>query len=135
MILVISCGNIQEDLEDLININEKRKFEKTDPTFNHYVLEFQNKYNHQTNKEINISDIPVNFYKMEKINKEGVLGICYKYSNGDKEIIINKEWWNNHDECYRQVLINHELGHCALNRKHKSDVEDGVALSVMFQWL
>jgi hypothetical protein len=45
-------------------------------------------------------------------------GICYRYSDGTREIYIDKLQWDNMSLYSRQVLIFHEMGHCDLGLKH-----------------
>ena len=45
-------------------------------------------------------------------------GICHSWSDGHREITINKKYWDNYSDKQREQLIFHELGHCALNRDH-----------------
>lgn len=47
------------------------------------------------------------------------VGVCTLYSNGNWEIIIDKEYWENTSRESRIGLIFHELGHCILHRGHE----------------
>ena len=55
------------------------------------------------------------------------VGVCRTWSNGDREVLINKDWWNGTTDPYRKILIFHELGHCYFNRSHDSTKETNVA--------
>ncbi|RLD64901.1 MAG: hypothetical protein DRI84_07900 [Bacteroidetes bacterium] len=50
-----------------------------------------------------------------------VIGVCYYYSNGDREIYIDPSFWYHDNTTYldRELLIFHELGHCDLGRDHE----------------
>lgn len=62
-----------------------------------------------------IGDIPINFGDTENPYYKGV---CFEYSDGTKEIIIDQNWWEAVDEYNRESLLFHELGHCRLGRDH-----------------
>jgi hypothetical protein len=48
-------------------------------------------------------------------------------------IRINKEQWNRLGETARRILLFHELGHCVLNRDHRTDLRsDQSPASIMF---
>ena len=98
--LFVSCG--KDPFSDLIHRKETdpRMFDKTNPVFDSYAVEFQKKH-------------------------EDVMR---------KEIRINQHWWATASECDRKVLINHELGHCALNRGHKDSRDGNLKLSQMNSW-
>jgi hypothetical protein len=65
-----------------------------------------------------VVDIPINFGDPEN---EQFAGVCFVYPDGKKEIIIQKEIWDNINYVQKQVLIFHELGHCALGRSHDDE--------------
>ena len=132
--LFVSCG--KDPFSDLIHRKETdpRMFDKTNPVFDSYAVEFQKKHEDVMRKEIRISHIPINFADTEKDGDENTIGICYSWSSGKREIIINQHWWATASECDRQVLINHELGHCALNRGHKDSRDGNLKLSQMNSW-
>ena len=96
-----------------------RQFSTTDGGFLSYITTFENngkiEFNDPTFK---VTNVPVNFGDTE--NPEFV-GVCFTYSNGDKEIIIDKQWWDRVSPTSRESLIFHELGHCALNRVHNDE--------------
>jgi len=82
----------------------------TDPVFVKYI----NKFNIEMNMSTNIS---TTFKKMD----DKYAGICHSWSDGHREITINKKYWDNYSDKQREQLIFHELGHCALNREHNDD--------------
>ena len=59
------------------------------------------------------------------------VGVCIKYNNGDREILINKEAWDTFSDAKKEILIYHELGHCSLNRNHDDSLFNNKKTSVM----
>ena len=119
-----SCGvplPLQSDLM-IRGENAVRQFSTTDSAFTSYVEEFE-----QLGKTINqdvkfeVGDIPINF---GNIKNESYQGVCYTYTDGTREVIIRKSWWDNHTDDYRRSLIFHELGHCRLDRDHLDETHE-----------
>jgi hypothetical protein len=72
----------------------------------------------------------INFYFADiKGPDTNTVGLCY---SGNKEIFIDREYWNNAREKDKERLIFHELGHCFLKRNHKNEKNiNGECLSYM----
>jgi hypothetical protein len=49
------------------------------------------------------------------------VGVCTMYSNGNWEVIVDREYWLNTSRDSRIGLIFHELGHCVLKRMHSDE--------------
>jgi len=117
-----SCG-IKDALKDIVYKDELqggRQFQSTDPTFSNYVTGFEAAASSELgDPNFAVGDIPINFGDTENPEFQGV---CFVYSDGSKEIIIKKEWWDGAHEFYRRSLIHHELGHCRLNREHDDEL-------------
>lgn len=63
--------------------------------------------------------IPIEFIKgFQKLN---VVGTCY-YNL--KKIMIDRDYWDSVDYVGKRILIYHELGHCALYKKHTNTTND-----------
>ncbi len=112
-----SCGLPLSMRNDRVSKSvETRQFTSTDPTFSTYISSFERIAIEKTgDTSFRIGDIPINFGDTENPHFQGV---CFEYSDGSKEVIIKKEWWDSADENYRESLLFHELGHCRLNREH-----------------
>jgi hypothetical protein len=114
-----SCGLISNFDHQEKGVGYTRQFTSTQSGFLSYVSTFENYAKIELNNpSFVVSDVPINFGDTE--NSEYV-GVCFTYSNGDKEIIIDKEWWDRVSPTSRESLIFHELGHCALNRAHNNE--------------
>lgn len=60
-------------------------------------------------------------------------GICSGMGTGAKVVIINSLHWSTLGEEEKEQLVFHELGHCALNRQHREDLNpDGSPVSIMY---
>lgn len=79
-----------------------------------YVQEFEALWERKVNFTIIYGDVP-----------NGYIGVCRKWSDGHREVYIDREWWEDTwtDESDKAVLIFHELGHCALGRGHLDDYD------------
>lgn len=115
--LFSSCGL---KLKDHQQVDGTREFNTSDPAFNSYVNKFESKAKTETgDSNFTIGDIPINF---KELPEGDVQGLCNEYSDGTKEILIKRSWWNNVDEGLRESLLFHELGHCRLGRNHNDDM-------------
>jgi hypothetical protein len=72
----------------------------------------------------------INVYFTDE-RKEGVVGTCYKWTDGHREIAILRSYWDNASHASRIALMAHEIGHCGLNRGHRDDIHNGYPLSLM----
>lgn len=77
---------------------------------------------------VNTSEIDIRFVR----SMEGtVIGMCFYMS--PRFILINKSWWDRANETQREMVIYHELGHCALNREHSTRIlASGAPASIMY---
>jgi len=63
-----------------------------------------------------------------------IIGECITYTNGQKEIIIDEEYWNAPEigDGDREELIFHELGHCQLGLVHVNTLlPNGMPTTIM----
>ncbi len=90
-----------------------------DATFQKYVDTFLAE-GKKRNIELNLSDegITVQFGNTD-LNGKTYGGITFQATH---TININKTYWDNSSELYRETLMLHELGHLLLKRIHKSTV-------------
>lgn len=49
---------------------------------------------------------------------DGILGQCQLYYNAPPKITIEPDTWNGTEDCFKEILMMHELGHCKLRRDH-----------------
>ena len=133
LILLASCGIKQEQDKEY----------RIDPAFSAQVNNFYNI--HANNSDLQRDDLVVEF---DSSIQYPTLGVCQtQYSEkkgtlGFKKTIkrtpvikISLEW-NTMSEARRFALIDHELGHCLLNRGHRNDdLGNGQAASIMNEYI
>lgn len=59
--------------------------------------------------------------------EDNVVGVCYTYVNGLREIKVSKRFWFNNSYATKEQLIFHELAHCEAGLDHddKEIVKNG----------
>jgi hypothetical protein len=101
---------------------DPRKFHTIDPELVPYYAMYEDWYN------VTIYDIPINF----DILTNNQVGVCQTWSNGYREIRIEKAYWEAATEKEKIELVFHELGHCQQGRGHTSTyLTDGCPVSLM----
>lgn len=130
-----SCG--LPFLTDVRDSGETRQFSTSNPAFDSYKAKFEQEGRARLGQPgFVIGDIPINFGDTEGPYNQG---LCIKYSDGTREIIIREAWWETQGESYRESLIFHELGHCRLDRDHHNDEtnvgNNSVKSSMMNQYI
>ncbi len=109
--------------DDLIykNAQSIRQFNVTNADLRPYVDRFAEKYlTYGGHLEVKISEIPVNFG-----DTGDKVGVCLIYTNNEREVLVDLEWWNKQGNRRKELLIFHELGHCALGRHHDDSKVEG----------
>lgn len=67
---------------------------------------------------VNVTHISIRFGSLSG----STVGLCTSWSNGDREIIIDFEFWDYLSEDAREQLMYHELGHCAMDLIHDATI-------------
>lgn len=107
--LVISCGPNKGGFA-----TDPRSFKNTNSIFEPYInLYIENK------RSGLYYDIPVQFGELDGLT----IGLCTRWSNGYRQIEIDKEYWDSASERYRLSLIAHEFGHCDLLKDHSPSID------------
>jgi hypothetical protein len=121
LLLSVSCGTPMG--ADMIyeSTSSIRQYHVTNEDLIPYVNRFKEKYlEHGGALVVKIEDIPVNF------GDTGTkVGVCLIYTNGEREVLVDLAWWDNQSSRRRELLIFHELGHCALGRDHQDRKVEG----------
>jgi hypothetical protein len=122
LFLITGCG---KNLEDFIRMGKPAlKKAKTDPIFAPFVNSFQEEFNLRVK-------VPIVFKTIEK----RYAGVCLVYSNGYREININKDLWAYYSYEQREQLIYHELGHCVFNKGHDNTTREDCPHSIMRSYM
>jgi len=62
----------------------------------------------------------------------GTHGRCNQFTSGTKQVLVDSAWWNRATDLEKEYVIFHELGHCALDRRHLDTRNaDGTCASMM----
>lgn len=69
------------------------------------------------------------------VENDKYAGVCYFWSNGYREIKINKNHWANYNESQREVLIFHELAHCEFDLSHDDNKSGYCPYSIMRSYM
>lgn len=67
--------------------------------------------------EMNISVGPINDFNIGLITPTAI-GICLFFTK-PRTIIISEDFWETASDVEKEMVVFHELGHCALSRMHK----------------
>jgi len=118
LLLITGCG---KGFQDFINIGEPNfKKAKTDPIFTPFIQSFEAEFNRRVKVPIVLKTI-----------KQGYAGVCLVYSNGYREIRINKDSWDYYNHEQKEQLVYHELGHCVFNKDHDNTLRENCPNSIM----
>ncbi len=72
--------------------------------------------------DVNANSIDISFENIPK-NKEGQTTLAYCNYNKQK-ISVNIDTWYKSTNIRQELIVLHELGHCALNRLHSTKVKE-----------
>lgn len=118
----IGCSSFAEPHNYVELLTIKLRPNHVDPELERYVLDFEKEYR-----------VTVNIYVgMESNLDNNYIGECWRFEDGYKEVVIEKEWWNKATILRRRSLVFHELAHCLFGRKHiEGKFKDGCPISLM----
>lgn len=69
--------------------------------------------------------------EVERIVEDGVAGTC-QFGRHIHHVTIDEDYWNQASQLWREMVVFHELGHCALDRGHlETENSNGACLSIM----
>lgn len=134
MILFTSCGELL-DTFDVIDKEyvggDPRKFTETNPIFFRYKNNYERLHVRTLGKDADTTSIPINL--VDSLD-DATMGVCFRWLGSKyREILINQNRWYRLSTRERELLINHELGHCHLNRDHDNSTDYRGPLSIMNQ--
>lgn len=116
ILILVGCGADNPfPILDHIKLYRPGDMNQEPPFIHEEVLEYYGKF--LDIYGLSPFDIPVDF----RDQKLPVVGICIEYSNGDKEIQLDRKAWDSFSKAEREMLVFHELGHCLLNLGHYNE--------------
>lgn len=128
LLIIVGCGKLDRKSDEK-PIRDDRVFSDRDTAFYSEVNQFLIHEDQYNGTRSDSGNIPINFYEF-LAPKE--IGRCTAYNiTKQKEIFIDPHWWKKASKEDREILIFHELAHCALGREHSDGEFNGVALSIM----
>lgn len=107
LLLLVACGQPQTLNKDLFKPTTDFKHVR-EPELESYFKQFEELTGLST------ENISTKFQTQEGM----VVGMCYSWDTGEREIQVAYYFWDVASELERQNLILHEAGHCALNLGH-----------------
>ena len=126
--VLISCDT--DDAPDEVPAVIEGTFPGVDERLWPYVARFQ--------QEASERDIIVDLVALgitgviEIIDEENVAGICSFNSRASNHVMIDQEFWESAPDLFKEFIVFHELGHCALLRDHREGAdENGRCISMM----
>ncbi len=70
--------------------------------------------------------------RITPINEEHIAGTCQFRGSLPRLVTIDSDFWNRSGDLFKEFIVFHELGHCALLRDHdESESPRGICLSIM----
>lgn len=95
-----------------------------------YIERFEAYYNNTVEYSVTFTDT---------MDNPAWVGVCYIYETGNRNVEINRHYWEDASDNEKEELIFHELGHCTLNRDHRSDKiaykNSSVPISIMYPYV
>ncbi len=126
--LFSSCRK-EEDLSDF-NLAEDQNPAEVDLSLANY---FQNFETEALKRGVVIDLDALNISgEFQEIREDGVAGTCTYGSHQPGQIVIDQTFWNQAGFFLREMIVFHELGHCALMLDHREGLNaNGTCASIM----
>ena len=112
LLMLASCGKVDPNRVTVV-----------DEAFIPYISRFEAEI------EVSADGIDMNFSDL----KGNIVGVC-EVGWKERSVLIDKEFWDSSSESEKEELIYHELGHCAMNLDHDSELikDGGCPKSIMY---
>lgn len=120
-LILVGCSDGGQEVSDFIF---KAKLPGEDPTLSNrlpVVIDdefkpFVGTFEGITNTKVAIR---IQFDKLESATQ---IGVCFSWTDGNREVYIDRATWPTLSTLGKEQLILHELGHCILNRPHLEEL-------------
>jgi len=96
-------------------------------TVSPYIRSFDSYYYRFKGGTLPINNLKITMVK--SLSNSQAIGTCHSIS---KEIKILESYWTRASDSQKKLLVYHELAHCYLNRPHKSQLVNGIPVSIMY---
>ena len=125
---IFSCQK-EETISEEVNLSEKQ-YPGVDPALWPFFRSFE-KEGAIRGLNIDLKSIEITGV-IEELEEEGVAGQCSYASHQPNHIVIDRQFWLNSSDLYKEFVVFHEIGHCFLLRDHREDqYDDGTCVSLM----
>lgn len=126
LFILTSCSSVQQ-------ADNKPEFPSNyvDSTFNPIIDSFIYEARLH-NTEVDLSHGSIVFANIRVNKKDTTLGYCRWDDKGNWIIRIHEPSWSKLGEYRQEVLVFHELAHCALDRRHCGKTKAEKPISIMF---
>ncbi len=122
VLLTLSCSKEIIDLE--------KKYPNVDPDLWSYYEEFEAEAD-KRGLSYDLNNLNISG-EIQEIHQSGVAGSCQYGSAINNHVTIDKTFWNRASDFTKEMVVFHELGHCALLRGHdERQNRAGLCLSIM----
>lgn len=85
-----------------------------DEEFKPYLQDFINRMEAHGHSHYDLEKLSINFKQL----KSPVVGTCYRFYDGNREILLDEVYWSQLSPYRKQALFYHEAVHCLCNRNH-----------------
>lgn len=124
-----ACQNDGEELQ-LVDEPETRSFPNVDPALWSYYADFESEASRR-GLDIDLVEMRISG-DFEDIEGEHIAGQCAYGRFTPGAVTIDTEFWRAASGRFREMVVFHELGHCALFRGHSEEtLNNGACASIM----
>lgn len=122
--ILTSCNYNKEEGNTVVSLLESEEF-------NVFKQLFEDEA-YLRNINLSTSSIKIGFTDSSHFQEITKSGVAY-CQRDTKQIVVNKDSWDNYSEIKKEIVIFHELGHCLLDKDHDNHEHKGEKLSIMHE--
>ena len=128
--LIFSCQKDNTDAELVEENFEERQYPGVDPVLWPFFRAFEDE-GRARGLNIDLKSIEITGV-IQELEEDGVAGQCSYASHRPNHIIIDRQFWLNSSDLYKEFVVFHEIGHCFLLRDHRETrYDNGTCVSIM----
>ena len=130
LLLFFSACKKENLIEDTPILKEEKAYPNVPKTIWIYFQRFEEAAEKQGIAiDLNAQNISA---EIMEITEDGVAGTCSYGSHQPEHIVIDKTFWKETSDLFKEMIVFHELGHCSLFLGHREEVNaDGTCASIM----
>lgn len=112
LLTLTACGSGSNQELDYTKITQSDFKRTREPVLEEHLKRFEVLTGKSTNK------LSTKFRSLDEL----FVGRCLVWTNGERTIEVDPDFWQNSSDSSRENLIFHEAGHCVLNLDHDSEM-------------